>query len=303
MRHFCRFGATPVLALSLAAASACGGSSPLSPDPSTVPPTTVSGPPAVLVGAGDIGLCGSAATAATAALLDRIDGTVYTTGDNAYPNGSEENFRDCYDPHWGRHRGRTRPTPGNHEYMTAGGAPYFTYFGASAGPPARGYYAYRAGSWLVLALNSEIPAGAGSAQVQWLRGELSRASGACTLVYWHRPLFSSGPHGPDPAMRDVWRVLHEYNADVVLTGHEHMYERFAPQDQDGRADAIRGIRQFIVGTGGAALYSPNGVAPNSEVVAPIHGVLKLTLSDGAYFWEFVPIPGATFRDSGSGICH
>ena len=210
----------------------------------------------MLVGAGDIGVCGSSAAAATGQLLDGVNGTVFTTGDNAYPNGSEANFRDCYEPYWGRHRARTRPVAGNHEYEAGGGVPYFNYFGENAGPFGLGYYSYRAGSWHVVALNSEVPSGPGSAQMQWLRAELSGTRSQCTLAYWHRPLFSSGPHGPNASMREIWRVLYEFDADVVIAGHEHLYERFAPQDPDGRADSMRGIRQFTVGTGGAALYRP-----------------------------------------------
>jgi hypothetical protein len=296
-------GTAGCLLLGAAASIYCGGSTPASPSATAVPTAATSGPPAVLVGAGDIGVCGSPTVAATAALLDGVPGTVFTTGDNAYRNGTEANFRECYDPHWGRHRARTRPIPGNHEYETAGAAAYFAYFGANAGPAGLGYYTYQAGAWHVFALNSEIPADAGSAQAHWLRSELSRARSQCTLAYWHRPLFSSGPHGPSRTMQDIWRLLHEFDADVVLAGHEHMYERFAPQDADGRADTARGIRQFTVGTGGAGLYTPMRLAANAEAASSIHGVLKLTLSDGGYAWEFLSLAGTPFGDRGIGRCH
>lgn len=288
--------------------SGCGGASPSSPTP-TPTPTPVGpgagppGPPAVLVGAGDIGLCGAPAVAATAQLIDRVSGIVFTTGDNAYPHGSTENFRDCYEPHWGRHKARTRPTPGNHDYARAGASGYYTYFGDNAGPFGLGYYSYTAGPWHVIALNSEIAVAAGSAQLQWLRSELAAAPTRCTMVYWHRPLFTSGPHGANRDMREIWRALYEFDADLVLNGHDHLYERFGPQDPDGRLDPVRGIRQITVGTGGGGLYTPITSAANTEVIGVVYGVLKLTLSDGSYQWEFMPIPGSSFSDSGIGQCH
>jgi hypothetical protein len=284
----------------------CGSPSPSSPSPTSTQPgfgSGTPGPPAILVGAGDIGVCGSPAVAATAQLIDRIAGIVFTTGDHAYPNGSAADFHDCYEPQWGRHRGRTRPTPGNHDYQTSGAAGYYTYFGDNAGPFGLGYYSYTAGPWHVISLNSEVPVGAGSAQLQWLRAELSTVRARCTMVYWHRPLFSSGPHGPAREMRDAWQVLYEFDADLVINGHEHLYERFAPQDPDGRVDPVRGIRQIIVGTGGAPLYTPITSAPNTEALGVVYGVLKLTLSASGYQWEFIPIPGSSFSDSGMGLCH
>jgi hypothetical protein len=228
---------------------------------------------------------------------------VFAAGDLAYFNGSAANFRDCYDPTWGRHRARTRPVPGNHEYESPGAAPYFQYFGASAGPPGLGYYSYRAGAWQVLALNSEVDVRAGSAQLEWVRSELAGNPGRCALAYFHRPLFTSGPNRPNGDMRDLWRVLYELNVDVVINGHDHLYERFAPQDPDGRADPVRGIREFVVGTGGAHLYSFIGVSPHSEMQASAYGVLMLTLANESYQWEFVPAEAVPFRDSGSGACH
>jgi hypothetical protein len=301
----------PLIGVALIAGVAirCGGSSPSSPSP-TPPPINpgpdngTPGPPAVLVGAGDIGSCKGAVTvAATAQLIDRISGIVFTTGDNAYPNGSAANFRDCYEPHWGRHRARTRPTPGNHDYDTPGGTGYYTYFEDNAGPFGLGYYTYTAGSWRVIALNSEIPVGPGSAQLQWLRSELSATRPRCTMVYWHKPLFTSGPNGPNRDMREIWRVLYEFDADLVVNGHDHLYERFAPQDPDGRPDQARGIRQLTVGTGGGDLYTPITSAPNTEAIGVVFGVVRLTLSNGGYQWEFMPIPGASFSDSGIGQCH
>jgi hypothetical protein len=256
-----------------------------------------------MVGAGDIAMCGSPGVEATARLLDRFHGIVYTTGDNAYPSGSAEDFRNCYDPTWGRHRDRTFPSPGNHEYQTPGATGYFDYFGAAAGPYGLGYYSYTAGSWRIFSLNSEIGMEAGSVQYEWLRAELTANRARCTAAYWHRPLFTSGPNGPSSKVRDVFALLVQFGAEIVLTGHEHLYERFAPMTADGRIDPANGMRQFIVGTGGAELYRPGSPRPGSEVQASVFGVLALTLGDSAYRWEFVPVQGQTFTDSGAGQCH
>jgi hypothetical protein len=182
----------------------------------------------VLVGAGDIGTCDTDGSYHTAALLDTIGGIVFTAGDNAYPKGSRDDFLNCYDPTWGRHRGRTRPSPGNHDYETAGASGYFDYFGPNAGPPGRGYYSFTAGAWLVLSLNSNVSSGVGSAQLAWLRQELQAQPARCVAAIWHHPLASSGPHGSDPRMREIWRTLMEFNAEIVISGHDHTYERFAP---------------------------------------------------------------------------
>jgi hypothetical protein len=256
----------------------------------------------VLVGAGDVGECGFGSES-TAQLLDQLPGIVFAVGDLAYPNGSAADFRSCYEPTWGRHRDRTRPVPGNHEYESPNAFPYFDYFAGLAGPPGRGYYSYRAGAWQIIALNSEVDPRAGSAQVQWLRTELASNPSNCTLAYFHRPLFTSGPNRPNLDMRDLWRTLYEFNADVIVNGHDHVYERFAPQDPDGRPDQARGIRQFTAGTGGAHLYSFVGVAANSESQASVYGVLMLTLLSGSYQWQFVPAGTAPFRDAGTAACH
>ena len=270
--------------------------------PKATVPVNVTGMTGLLVGAGDIGVCGGPGPESTARLLDRFPGTVFAAGDNAYAAGRAEEFRNCYEPSWGRHRGRTRPVPGNHEYES-GGAGYFGYFGASAGPSGLGYYSYAEGPWRVIALNSEIAASAGSPQVQWLRGELSNDRAACTAVIWHRPLFSSGRNGDNADMRDIWRTLYEFNVDLVINGHDHIYERFAPQDPDGRPDPDRGIREFIVGTGGAPLSEIQTVHANSEARGSVWGVAVFRLGDNGFQWQFVPVDGETFQDSGSGGCH
>jgi hypothetical protein len=258
--------------------------------------------PEVFVGAGDIALCtGDGNHEATARLLDSIGGTVFALGDNAYFSGTAEEYRDCYDRTWGRHKLRTRPVPGNHEYESPGAIPYFDYFGPNAGPHGLGYYSFDLGSWHVVALNSNIPVSAGSAQAAWLRDDLSASRARCTIAYWHHPRFSSGNHGNQEQMRPFWQILHEAGADVVLSAHDHIYERFAPQDPDGFPDAVHGIRQFVVGTGGATPYSFPSVRPNSEMRISAFGVLKLTLSADAYDWEFVPVSGP--GDFGTGVCH
>jgi hypothetical protein len=269
------------------------------------PPVAAADP--VLVGAGDIANCSTTADSATARLLDGIAGTVFTLGDNAYPNGSNRDYRRCYRPTWGRHEHRTRPAPGNHEYKTAGADGYFDYFDPNPGARRQGWYSYDLGSWHIVVLNSNCSkiggCGRDSPQVDWLRGDLAANAGRNVLAYWHHPLFSSGRHGPERAVRTFWDVLYANGADIVLNGHEHDYERFAPQDPAGRADSEFGIRQFIVGTGGTNLRSRATNAANSQVFSSTHGVLKLTLRADAYDWEFVPIAGRTFTDRGTTATH
>ncbi len=261
---------------------------------------------AVFVGAGDIASCPGAEPFATAALLDSIPGNVFTLGDNAYPDGTLAEFQTCYDPTWGRQKARTRPALGNHDYVTPGAAGYFTYFGAAAGDPATGYYSYDLGAWHIIALNGEISTAMGSPQELWLKADLAASNKTCTLAYLHRPRFSAGDHGSNTGMQPLWRDLYDAGAELYLAGHNHDYERFAPQDTSGAADPVRGIREFVVGTGGAsaeAWSTPPPIA-NEEVWAnPVWGVLKLTLYPNSYTWEFVPVAGETFTDSGSGTCH
>jgi hypothetical protein len=254
----------------------------------------------VFVGAGDIAMCDKNAVA-TAALLDTIGGYVFTLGDNAYFQGTRAQYRDCYDSTWGKHKGRTFPVAGNHEYESPGALPYFEYFGeVAAGPTGQGFYSFDIGNWHAIALNSNIPVGGGSSQAAWLREDLASSRAKCTLAYWHHPLFTSGPDGDMPSLREFWRILYDAGVEIIINAHEHMYERFALQDPDGRADSTRGIRQFIAGTGGAFLYQPVTLHPNSEVRISAFGVLKLTLSSDRYQWEFVPVAGPT--DSGLGVC-
>jgi hypothetical protein len=254
-------------------------------------------------GAGDIGLCGSPGPEATAKLLDATPGVIFTLGDNAYPHASPENFRNCYDPSWGRHRARTRPIPGNHDWYNNLWGAYFEYFGANAGPPGLGYYSYDLGGWHVLALNSNLHGNAGSPQHEWVRADLAASRSACIVALWHHPRYTSGPSGNDTTMKDIWKLLQDAGAELVLSGHDHIYERFAPQDADGRRDLARGIRQFVVGTGGYTLYDLRSPAANSEVRDNRSwGIIRLTLHPASYEWEFVPVAGATFRDGGTAEC-
>jgi hypothetical protein len=263
------------------------------------------------VGAGDISSCDDLAGAeATAKLIEKIPGTVFAAGDLAYPDGSDEQFAKCYEPTWGRFKDRTRPVPGNHEYHSDGASGYARYFGAAAGDPKKGYYSYDLGAWHIIALNSECDhvggCGAGSPEGEWLRQDLAQHPTTCTLAYFHKPLFSSGAaHGYDADMKPLWQMLYAAHADVVIGGHDHDYERFAPQDPEGNADPKRGIREFVVGTGGKNSHRTFAkVQANSEThQADTFGVLKLTLHASGYDWEFVPEAGKSFHDSGSGSCH
>ena len=262
----------------------------------------------VLVGAGDIAYCGNDNDAATAALLDNIPGTVVTLGDNVYDGGTLSEFSSCYGPTWGRHKARTRPAPGNHEYVTSAASGYFTYFGAAAGDPTQGWYDYRVGAWQVIVLNSNCAqiggCGAGSPQEQWLRNVLATSDAQCTIAVFHHPRFNSGTtHGSSPAMQPFWQALYDYGADVVLSGHEHLYERFGMQKPDGTADAAFGLRQFTVGTGGRSSYAFTSPVANSEVRGRTDGVLKMMLADNSYKWEFTPVAGQTFTDTGESSCH
>ena len=295
-----------------ALAALLGASSLLGQDraPAATPSPAATPRPAdpVLVGAGDIASCSEEGDEQTAALLDKIEGTVFTLGDNVYPNGTARQFMACYDPTWGRHKARTRPVPGNHDYRTTGAAGYFGYFGGAAGDPATGNYSYDLGAWHVIVLNSNCGeiggCGPGSRQERWLKADLAAHPAPCTAAMWHHPRFSSAQHGDDGGMRNLWRVLYEAGAELVLSGHDHTYERFGPQDADGKPDPARGMRQFVVGTGGKELYKFERIEADSEVHSnKTFGVLKLTLHPRGYDWEFVPVRDGVFHDSGSAECH
>ncbi len=242
---------------------------------------------------------------------------VLALGDTQYYCGGYQAFLQSYDPSWGRLKSITHPVVGNHEYLTSGGtdcnsanagaAGYFNYFGSSAGIQGEGYYSFDIGSWHIIALNSNCSdvggCDASSPQGKWLENDLANHSNLCTLAFWHIPLFSSGGRAAQNSL-SFWQALYNHNADLILTGHDHIYERFAPQTPAGVADPINGIREFIVGTGGADHTTITTVAANSEVRnTDTFGVLKLTLHSTGYDWSFVPEPGFTFTDSGTGFCH
>lgn len=270
------------------------------------------GRPATVLAVGDIAQCGalSAAVSAAAKTAAVVDGQapdlpLLLLGDLVYDSGALAEYLGCYEPTYGKFMARSFPAPGNHDYGVPAGADYYTYFGTRAGPDKRGYYSFDVGSWHIVSLNSNIDMAKGSAQETWLRADLTAArSKKCTLAYWHHPRFSSSSaHGDDPRSSDIWRVLFEFGADVVLVGHDHTYERFAPQDADANADPAKGIRQFVIGTGGAALYQFGAPKPNSEIRgAGSFGVAKFVLDDGRYSWEFLPAVGSTFTDRGEANC-
>jgi hypothetical protein len=265
-------------------------------------------PPAdpVIVGAGDIASGGNG-DSSTAALLDNIPGTIFTLGDNDQGNGTLQEFRTYFDPTWGRHKSRILiPSVGNHEYNTSGASGYFDYFGSVAGERGKGYYSRNVGSWHVVVLNSNctfVSCSASSAQVAWLKADLAANPAACTLAIWHAPRWSSGPHQPAVNTAPFWQALYDANADLVLNGHDHHYERFAPMAPSGAADAARGMRQIIVGTGGIGMNAFTSTAANSQYRdASSWGVLKLTLRASSYDWQFVRANGSN-TDAGTGTCH
>jgi dipeptidyl aminopeptidase/acylaminoacyl peptidase len=251
----------------------------------------------------------------TSDLLLRMDlSAVLALGDLQYEDGKLWKFQRSFDPSWGRLKPLIRPVPGNHEYRDRGAAGYFDYFngpGRSSGPAGergRGYYSFDIAGWHLIALNSECShaggCGAGSPQERWLRQDLAGHPAACTLAFWHQPRFTSGQHPGATGTGALWSALYEANADLVLNGHEHFYERFSPQTPQGDSNAARGIRQFIVGTGGKSWFGYVGIAPNSEVRFNRRpGVLKLELRDGAYTWELVTAPAGRVADAGSASCH
>lgn len=262
----------------------------------------------VFVGAGDIASCSRTQDESTAKLLDGIAGTVFAAGDNVYEKGTASEYKNCYGPTWGRHKSRTWPVPGNHEYETPGATGYYGYFGSRAGDPRKGYYSFNIGAWHAVMLNSNCSAvggcGATSPQGKWLRSDLAANPKACTIAVWHHPRFTSRRSTPDGLTNSLWQALYQYGADVVVNGHQHNYERFAPQTPAGAADASYGIRQFVVGTGGAALVGFSTTMKNSQVRnSGTYGVLRLTLHSSSYDFAFVPIAGQSFRDSGSASCH
>lgn len=319
------FGLTLFLGCAIAV-GACGGSAGTPASPTAVPsvagapntpievpvtespvgPTTPPAPTTPVTNwvnvVGDTGWCGAPAMPLLSRLMATLGGDIFLAGDLAYPNGTLGEFQRCFDPDFGRFRSRFWAAPGNHDYQTAGADGYFTYFADRAGPVRRGYYSVRSATWRVLMLNSQIPIARGSAQLEWVRAELVANPARCTMAVMHYPFDSSGPNGPNPQLRDLWGVMHEQGVDVVVAGHDHLYERHAPQDANGRSDPARGIRLFIAGTGGAPEYGRARAAQHSERLISSHGLLRLKLEPALYEWEFMD-PRGSVLDRGLNVCH
>jgi hypothetical protein len=269
---------------------------------------------AVLVGAGDIAECGTEGDEATASLLDEVveqhpDAVVFTTGDNAYPDGSYDEYVECYGPSWGRHKSRTRPAVGNHEFKQTKAEGYNRYWRAAGGEFDLYYYSYDVAEWHIVVLNSECHRvgcefnSEDGDQVEWLEADLAASDAACTIAIWHHPRWSSGRYSNDADYDTFWEVLHDHGVEIVLNGHDHLYERFEPMNPDGELDTEAGITQFTVGTGGGNLRGFEDLKPHSAARASEHGVLKLTLHSGEYAWDFLPVEGGNFTDSGTATCH
>jgi hypothetical protein len=256
---------------------------------------------AILLAVGDIAYCGGSADEQVGNLAARLPGTIALLGDNAYDDGSSADYAKCFDPTWGGFLDRIRPVPGNHEYETKEASAYFAYFGARVGKVGEGWYSYDVGAWHLIALNSECGAiqggceGKDSAELAWLVEDLAAHPARCTLAYWHHPRYSSGRHGDNDMTDAFWQALSDAGADVVLEGHDHDYERMSP---------IRGIRSFVVGTGGRSLYAwPRGPGAHTEVRAnDTYGLLQLTLGATDYSWKFIAASGGTFTDAGNATC-
>lgn len=303
----------------------CGGGSSSPPGPQTsptAPATPVASGPVIAV-AGDVS-CGPESTPSvatcrqfdTSELIVAMDPSlVIAAGDTQYESGRYEDYRRFYDVTWGRFKPITRPALGNHEYYAhADARGYFDYFNGvgvadgPAGPRGRGFYSFNLGTWHIVVLNSECGrvggCGVDSVQWRWLRDDLQASAATCTLAVQHHPRFSSGRNGSTGSMQPFWQLLVERGVELVVSGHDHMYERFAPMNAAGAADPARGMRQFVVGTGGYSHYAFRTPLATSEArIQDVFGVLKLTLGPAAYEWEFLPIAYQSGRDTGSQACH
>ena len=252
---------------------------------------------------GDTGWCGSPALGPLAQLFDRFDGDILLAGDLAYPSGTMEEFKQCFEPSFGKFKSRMRAAPGNHDYVASVSAQsYFEYFGERSGPSRLGYYSFKSGEWTVMMLNSNVPIGRTSAQYAFVRETMQRTPTRCTMAVLHHPFDSSGVNGPTPALRDVWELMYTLGADLVIAGHDHLYERYVPVNPSQRRDDAKGIRQFTVGTGGAPLYSRMRNAPNSELLISNFGILRLKLDPALYEWTFMDMNGNVL-DQGLNVCH
>jgi hypothetical protein len=291
--------------------------------PTTAPTHTPTTPPAQsILAVGDIANCGGGteptdSTVATGNLADSLAGSILTLGDHAYPNGTADQYTQCFDPAWGKVKSRIHPSPGNHDYDTTDAAGYFGYFGSAAGEMGKGWYSFDLGAWHIIELNSncwtiddDVTAGpvscaAGSEQELWLKADLQANPSKCTLAYWHHPLFTSSSDGDSRWVKPLWQDLYNAGADVILNAHASMYERFAPQDPNGNADPTQGIVQFTAGTGGIDLDTMTDTPLANEAARnnTTYGVLKMELGANAYTYQFVPVDNGTILDVGSGTCH
>ena len=279
------------------------------PDPPPVVPTAPPEIPAPGITStfvnvlGDTGWCGSPALGPLSRMFERLDGDILLAGDLAYPSGTMQEFHNCFEPSFGRFKSRMRASPGNHDYVSSVSASaYFDYFGDRSGPNRLGYYSFKAAEWTVLMLNSNVPLRRGSPQYAFVRNTMQQAPTRCTMAVLHHPFDSSGINGPTPALRDVWELIYNLGGDVVIAGHDHLYERHAPVNTDQRRDDAKGIRQFTVGTGGAPLYHKVRHALNSEFIASTYGVLRLRLDPALYEWQFMDMTGHVL-DRGLNVCH
>jgi len=323
------FGIALLLGSALAL-SQCGGGSPTSPQRAVapvvdVPPTTppVSNPdpnpselptqPPVIPAPGsasttinvlgDTGWCGSPALRPLSLLMERYEGDILLAGDLAYPSGTMEEFRNCFEPSFGRFKTRVRAAPGNHDYVASVNAQsYFDYFGDRSGPNRLGYYSFKLAEWTVLMLNTNVPINRTSAQYAFVRTTMQQSPTRCTMAVMHHPFDSSGINGPTPSLRDLWELMYNLGVDVVIAGHDHLYERFAPVNADQRKDETKGIRQFTVGTGGAPLYNKVRNSLNSEFLVSNFGMLRLKLDPALYSWQFMDMNGNVL-DPGLNVCH
>lgn len=261
-----------------------------------------------MIAVGDIAACYSTGDEQVAAMVANMPGTIATLGDTVYTFGYLGDYFRCFQPSWGPLKSRIRPAIGNHEYLWKGGSPFFNYFRSAAGPRHRGYYSYDLGSWHIVVINSNCAkiggCGPGSPQYSWLRRDLRLNRGRCSLAYWHHPRYSIGRMGPYAGMKPVWNLLYRYGTEAVLTGHDHNYQRYTPIGDAGVRDTRRGIREFVVGTGGASKQAITRYSSYVEASQDdYYGVLKLDLYKSHFSWEFVSTPDGAYSDSGEDRCH
>jgi len=306
-------------ALSALVMMGCGAAANPTPIPSAVPTATPEPRLPLIAAAGDISCAPGSRDPCrqeqTASAIEALDpDLVLPLGDNQYESGTLGEYSAVYNLSWGRLRQKSKPVPGNHEYQDTSARGYFDYFNGTgaftgvAGDRDRGYYSYDFGGWHFVALNSNCASirgcGTNSPQEVWLREDLRRNQLPCTLAYAHHPRFSSGINGSSANLTALWQTLYDFNVDVYLCAHDHHYERFAPQRPDGTSDPTRGIREFVVGTGGRSITPFLTILPNSEVQdTTSFGVLAMRLGPGVYEWKFVAAPGMPLADSGAGLCH